>query len=232
MNVILGRSLTKRSETSWSRWKGFTLIELLTVIAIIGILASILIPVTARVRESTRRAVCGSNIRQQLMGMLMYAQDNDDSGYWEMVAASADNAPEGLYPNFVDDVDLFLCPSTKNVIDKQRVAAGITTQLRRPAPGGREDSSGGHSYEYFGYFTAGEMAGIRKAPNRIPEEYRTFTVLVVDNAPFAQNCPEPRMNHAEEGWNWGFADGHVEWVPRADTNDKFERSFHARSCPE
>lgn len=138
MNVILGRSLTKRSETSWSRWKGFTLIELLTVIAIIGILASILIPVTARVRESTRRAVCGSNIRQQLMGMLMYAQDNDDSGYWEMVAASADNAPEGLYPNFVDDVDLFLCPSTKNVIDKQRVAAGITTQLRRPAPGGRE----------------------------------------------------------------------------------------------
>ncbi len=209
----------------------FTLIELLTVIAVIGILAALLIPVTASVRERTRRAVCGSNLRQQVMGMLLYAQDNDDIGYWVMVSASDDNAPEGLYPDYVDDTDLFLCPSSKNVIDKELVAAGITRHLRRPAPQGRDDSSGGHSYEYFGYFTTGEYSGMKKAPNLIPEHIRTQTVLVVDNAPW-NNCPDARMNHGADGWNWGFADGHVEWVSYQDTNDKFERSFHARTCPE
>jgi prepilin-type N-terminal cleavage/methylation domain-containing protein len=44
--------------------QAFTLIELLTVIAIIGILASILIPTVGRVREAARRSVDASNIRQ------------------------------------------------------------------------------------------------------------------------------------------------------------------------
>ncbi|MEX2381001.1 MAG: prepilin-type N-terminal cleavage/methylation domain-containing protein [Opitutales bacterium] len=55
----------------------FTLIELLTVIAIIGILASILIPTVAKVRDTARQAVCSSNIRQISMGMVMFAMDND-----------------------------------------------------------------------------------------------------------------------------------------------------------
>ena len=42
----------------------FTLIELLTVIAIIGILAAILIPVVGAVRDSARNAQCISNLRQ------------------------------------------------------------------------------------------------------------------------------------------------------------------------
>lgn len=60
------------------RPSGFTLIELLTVIAIIGILATILIPVVGRVRESARRSVCGSNLRQITLSVLMYAQDNNE----------------------------------------------------------------------------------------------------------------------------------------------------------
>lgn len=56
----------------------FTLIELLTVIAIIGILAAILIPVVAAVRESARAAVCFSNLRQMGMATLLYADDHNE----------------------------------------------------------------------------------------------------------------------------------------------------------
>jgi prepilin-type N-terminal cleavage/methylation domain-containing protein len=64
--------------TNSNQTSGFTLIELLTVIAIIGILAAILIPVVGRVRESARRSVCGSNLRQISLAVLMYAQENNE----------------------------------------------------------------------------------------------------------------------------------------------------------
>jgi general secretion pathway protein G len=54
----------------------FTLIELLTVIAIIGILAAILIPVVGRVRDSARASQCTSNLRQVALALRLCADDN------------------------------------------------------------------------------------------------------------------------------------------------------------
>lgn len=59
--------------------KGFTLIELLVVIAIIGLLAAIIFPVFAHVRENGRRTVCLSNLHQLGLAMQMYTHDNDDT---------------------------------------------------------------------------------------------------------------------------------------------------------
>ncbi|MDX1934602.1 MAG: DUF1559 domain-containing protein [Capsulimonadales bacterium] len=58
---------------------GFTLIELLVVIAIIAILAAILFPVFAQAREKARQTSCLSNEKQLALGVLMYAQDYDES---------------------------------------------------------------------------------------------------------------------------------------------------------
>jgi prepilin-type N-terminal cleavage/methylation domain-containing protein/prepilin-type processing-associated H-X9-DG protein len=61
------------------RRKGFTLIELLVVIAIIGILAAMVFPVFARARESARKAVCLSNVKNIALAFQMYLADNNDT---------------------------------------------------------------------------------------------------------------------------------------------------------
>jgi len=57
--------------------RGFTLIELLVVIAIIAILAAILFPVYARLREKARQTQCVSNIKQTSLAFKTYTDDYD-----------------------------------------------------------------------------------------------------------------------------------------------------------
>ena len=60
--------------------KKFTLIELLVVVAIIGILASLLLPSLGKARTKAIKAVCKSQIRQIHLKYEMYSDDND--GYY------------------------------------------------------------------------------------------------------------------------------------------------------
>jgi len=62
-----------------TRRRGFTLIELLVVIAIIGILAAMVFPVFARARESARKVVCLSNVKNIALALQMYLGDNNDT---------------------------------------------------------------------------------------------------------------------------------------------------------
>ena len=58
--------------------KAFTLIEVLVVIAIIGLLVSILIPSLTGARDQARALQCASNLRSFGTGFMVYAGDNRD----------------------------------------------------------------------------------------------------------------------------------------------------------
>jgi len=101
--------------------RGFTLIELLVVIAIIAILAAILFPVFAKVREKARQTACLSNEKQIGLGIMQYVQDNDEMypqlRVWDSAATFGGNGFEtdywwsqAIYP-YVKSDKVYICPS-------------------------------------------------------------------------------------------------------------------------
>lgn len=54
------------------------MIDLLVSIAIVAILIALMFPAISMVRESTRKVVCGSNLRQVGLGVSLFSQDNRD----------------------------------------------------------------------------------------------------------------------------------------------------------
>jgi len=97
------------------RKSGFTLIELLVVIAIIAILAAILFPVFAKVREKARQIACLSNMKQIGLGFAQYTQDYDEMmpcGIQQKLGNGSDSGigwAGQIYP-YVKSVGVFTCP--------------------------------------------------------------------------------------------------------------------------
>jgi type II secretory pathway pseudopilin PulG len=58
--------------------RAFSLVDVLVSIAVIGVLIALLLPTLSHVRESTRRVICQSNLRQIGIGIGQYADEWDD----------------------------------------------------------------------------------------------------------------------------------------------------------
>jgi prepilin-type N-terminal cleavage/methylation domain-containing protein/prepilin-type processing-associated H-X9-DG protein len=100
-----------------TRNHGFTLIELLVVIAIIAILAAILFPVFAKVREKARQTSCLSNEKQIGLAFAQYYEDYDEK--WPNGVSTGAESSQGtvtgsgwaatLY-QYVKSTGVFKCP--------------------------------------------------------------------------------------------------------------------------
>lgn len=173
--------------------KGFTLIELLIVIGIIGLLAGILLPVLSRAKESARRTQCASNMRQIGMGLIMYANENEDvfpRDTTTVVERPAMRSFNLLFNTYVSDNRIFKCPSDVTVTNATN--AGMS-----PATADDSFDQTECSYGYDFTHTQADDAGVALASDRPP---------VNPNA--IANSP----NHNGRGQNVVYIDGHVEFV--------------------
>ena len=93
--------------------KGFTLIELLVVIAILGLLAALLFPVFAKVRESVRRTSCQNNLQQLSLAMNQYVAENDGRypiiAYQFVKGGPAFNWQQAIF-SYIKSEQVFHCP--------------------------------------------------------------------------------------------------------------------------
>lgn len=74
--IAMNHAENANSPRSNAGWIGFTLVELLTVVAVIGILASILLGSLARAKVSARSTICLNQMRQLGVAVSNYMSDN------------------------------------------------------------------------------------------------------------------------------------------------------------
>ena len=210
--------------------RAFTLIEILVVIAIVGLLAALLLPVFARARASGRRTSCASNLKQIGLALGLYA--NDYRSYPYVDTGSRPDIclawPNKLF-SYVKSEAVFECPS---------FAYGAF-KASCPAP---DTSTPGHPINFRGSYDVNlpnasyfkdPVTGITKESTPVPQRFTptrytrpstTILLLDGDGGFVSPGYQEPTATdaatlanygvdaHHEGGANVSFADGHVKWM--------------------
>lgn len=134
---------------------GFTLVELLVVMAMLGLLMTLLLPALEGARNAADRTACASNLRQIGGGLLLYAGDHMGrfpSGWRSLTAGrmlDAANA-EKLWNDYFggryrEPLDLVLCPGVRHRQTRESMRA--RTRMSQPSTYYRIVAGTGHEPE-------------------------------------------------------------------------------------
>ena len=196
------------------RTRGFTLIELLVVIAIIAILAAILFPVFARAREKARQTSCLSNVKQIGLGILMYAQDYDETMVRAIYTAQFATGPSNVYwmeciMPYIKNMQIFNCPSHRTRSTTCTTCTGGVAHARFPRMG-----YGYNQYQvetptrvHIG-LSGRPMADItHPASVYMALDFRCYYAALTS----VTNASKNEHNKHNDGTNIVHADGHAKW---------------------
>ncbi len=100
---------------------GFTLIELLVVVAIIGILASMLLPVLAKAKQKANDVKAMNNMKQIALAFQMYVGDNEETFPKVYGGAGGVGRPMWLNYRSPQDSEILQYLTSKDVTDLDKI---------------------------------------------------------------------------------------------------------------